>query len=122
MMLYKKLLDIKGLELVNEDYPFVFKEMFPGSLSPHKKEVKLPKALAKLMPSEANFYSRGDAFVFLTIFSRWSCLPGILMAMAKFYGTGMFTNPKVGLLNNVKWDKREIEDINMVLVNKETTA
>lgn len=121
MMLYKKLLEIKGLTLVNDDFPFVFKRMFPGSLPPHKKEVKLPKTLQKMLPPEADFYNRGDAFVFMAIFSKWSCMPGIFFAMLKFFGGASFSNPKVGLVNQSRWDETEVHDL-MVFIGKESVS
>ncbi|MBU0994302.1 MAG: hypothetical protein KJ737_17565 [Proteobacteria bacterium] len=122
LMIYKKLLALKEMTLVNEDYPFVFKKMFPGSLPPHNKEVKLPDTIQKMIPPEADFYNRGDAFVFMTIFSRLSCIPGIFMAMVKFFGKSFLSNSKVGLINKIKWEKEEIQNINMILMGKEPAS
>lgn len=121
MSLYQKLLEIKELTLVNDAYPFVFKRMFPGSLPPHKKEARFPKALQKLIPPEVDFYNRGDAFIFMAIFSKWSCLPGIFFAMLRFFGTSFFSNPRIGLFNHSKWDETEINDL-MLFIGKESLS
>lgn len=121
LMLYKKLLEIKELTLVNDAFPFVFKQMFPGSLPPHKKEVKLPKTIQKMLPPEADFYNRGDAFIFMAIFSKWSCMPGIFFAMLKFFGNAFWSNPRVGLMNQAQWGETEIRDLTL-FIGKESVS
>ena len=97
MMIHDKFLFRKKLSLVHKDYPFVFKNMFPGSLSPFKTK-PFPEKLQKMIPEDADFFERGDAFAFMTIFSKYTCYMPLTMMMFRFFGKEFITNENIGLM------------------------
>lgn len=109
-MIHDKLLFRKRASLVHEEYPFFFKKIFPGSLKKCPTETEFPKKLAQMIPPGIDFFDRGDAFIFMTIFSKRSCLPGITFTMFMCYGSGFLTNKKVGILKGK--GKKEISSTN----------
>lgn len=90
-MIHDKLLFRKKATLVNPDYPFFFKNMFPGSLGAFEMEA-LPPTVQKMIPPEIDFFERGDAFIFMAIFSKLTCwLPLSIMMMIRFGRKSFFT-------------------------------
>ena len=84
LMIYNKLLFRKKASLVNKDYPYFFKNMFPGSLGAFEVD-RLPDAVKKMIPPEIDFFERGDAFVFMVIFSKMNIwLPLTAMLLNRF--------------------------------------
>ncbi len=84
MMIYNKLLFRKKASLVNKDYPFFFKNMFPGSLGAFEVDM-FPEPVRKMVPPEIDFFERGDAFVFMIIFSKLTVwLPLTAMLLSRF--------------------------------------
>lgn len=96
MMVHDKLLFRKKMSLVHKDYPFVFKNLFPGSLR-YFETKKYPKKLQKMLPDGVDFFERGDAFSFMAIFSKYKCWPGITGMMLRFFGKNFVVNDHLGL-------------------------
>ena len=96
MKIHDKYLEKKNHSLVHKDYPFIIKNMFPGSLSSFKTKPFPPK-LKKMIPDDANFFERGDAFAFMAIFSKYTCWPGITLMMFRFFGKEYVTNKNMGI-------------------------
>lgn len=99
MMIHDKFLFRKKLSLVHKDYPFVIKNMFPGSLSPFETKPFSGK-LQEMIPEGVDFFERGDAFAFMAIFSKFTCWPGITTMMFRFFGREYIRNEHLGLFKN----------------------
>lgn len=99
LTVHDKLLFRKKMTLVHPDYPFIFKNMFPGSLEAFETK-PFPKKLQKMIPEDANFFDRGDAFGFMALFSKYTCWPGITVMMFRFFGKEYITNEHIGLYKN----------------------
>lgn len=97
MAFHDRFLSRNKLSLVHKDYPFVIKNMFPGSLNPFVTE-PFPEKLKRMIPDDANFFDRGDAFAFIGLFSKYTCWPPITFMMFRFFGMKYITNPNVGIL------------------------
>ncbi|MBU0992063.1 MAG: hypothetical protein KJ737_06175 [Proteobacteria bacterium] len=108
MMIHDKLLFRKKATLVNRDYPFFFKNMFPGSLGSFEMN-DFPKPIRKMVPPEISFFERGDAFIFMAIFSKLTCWVPLTVMMLLRFGRKCFFNENLGFFRKNKKIKLSIQ-------------
>lgn len=87
-------------ELVNEDYPFCLKKMFPGS-NQFEKYDKIPQYMDGIkdkLPPEFDYVKRGDAWSFMVSASMFAFIFFSTAITLSFIGAKTLFNPKIGLL------------------------
>ncbi|MGE5423184.1 MAG: GNAT family N-acetyltransferase [Ignavibacteriales bacterium] len=95
-----------GYELVNPDYPFALREMFPGSNQFEKYEV-IPQYMDGVrdkMPPEYDYVKRGDAWSFMVAASMQAFVLVTIAVCMAFLGFKALFNDKIGLLKRKSSD------------------
>lgn len=86
------------IELVDENYPFCLKNMFPGSntFAANDPKFQFTPKVRKHMPKEFDHMQRGDAFAFMVKFTK--AAPQILstLLMTLTFGWNYISNKKIG--------------------------
>ncbi|MDD3893770.1 MAG: hypothetical protein PHU36_01945 [Syntrophomonadaceae bacterium] len=93
-------------ELVDKDYPFCLKNMFPGS-NQFEKYDKIPQYLNEVrskMPPEFDYIQRGDAWAFMVNASKMTYYMFAVATSLTFIGSKALFNKKIGLLKRKKPD------------------
>ncbi|MBN1497511.1 MAG: hypothetical protein JXA07_12115, partial [Spirochaetes bacterium] len=102
--IHRAYLERYKLCLVNPDYPFCVKNLFPGSqhLDWTKKKFQFREEIKKLMPAEFDHKERGDAWAFMYMTNmRGAYRLFILLALLSFRWNAFF-DPRLGLFRKKK--------------------
>jgi GNAT superfamily N-acetyltransferase len=93
-----------NFELVNPEYPFCVKNLFPGSqqLDWSNKKNQFVDEVKKRMPKEFDHARRGDAWAFMVVPSKRMSYFAIRATVLAFFGTKALFHKKIGLLRNKK--------------------
>lgn len=99
LKIHDSVLERKGATLVHKDFPFFLKGIFPGSLKPMECSYKTSDRIKKILPPGLDLKSRGDAFLFLSCFSRMEIFPIMIVLLLKALGPKIIFNRKLGLIS-----------------------
>jgi hypothetical protein len=93
-----------NFELVNSEYPFCVKNLFPGSqqLDWTKKKNQFHDEVKKRMPPDFEHARRGDAWAFMVVPGKRLAYFAIRATVFAFFGKKSLLNKKIGLLRNKK--------------------
>ncbi len=93
-----------NMSLVDHDYPFCVKNLFPGSqhLDWTKKKFQFKDEVKKLMPSEFDHKERGDAWAFMFMTNMRGAYKLFLYMAIAFIGRKTFFNERLGLFRRKK--------------------
>ena len=92
------------MSLVDGDFPFCVKNLFPGSqhLDWTKKKFQFKEEVKKLMPTEFDHKERGDAWAFMFMTNMRGAYKLFLYMALAFIGRKTFFNERLGLLKRKK--------------------
>jgi hypothetical protein len=93
-----------GISLVNSNYPFCFKNLFPGSNSFDRNDPKFQfSANVKAnMPHDFDHMDRGDAFAFMLKIPMKATRFVVLLLMARCFGRAYLSTKGLGLFSRKK--------------------
>ena len=93
-----------NFELVDHNYPFCVKNLFPGSqqLDWSNKKYQFLDEVKNRMPAEFEHTRRGDAWAFMVVPSKRLAYFAIRATVLAFFGTKSLLHKKIGLLRNKK--------------------
>jgi hypothetical protein len=96
-----------NFELVDANYPFCVKNLFPGSqqLDWTKKKNQFLDDVKKCMPADFEHTRRGDAWAFMVVANMHLAYFVIRALVLAFFGTKSLFHKKIGLLR----DKKNLE-------------
>lgn len=102
--IHQAYLDKYKLALVDENFPFCVKNLFPGSqcLDWTKKKFQFKDEVQKLMPPEFDHRERGDAWAFMFMTNMRGAYKLFLYMALAFIGKKIFFNERLGLLRRKK--------------------
>ncbi len=93
-----------SMSLVNPDYPFCVKNLFPGSqhLDWTKKKFQIQEGVKKLMPPEFDHKERGDAWAYMYMTTMMGANRLFLLLALISFGRKAFFNERLGLFRRKK--------------------
>lgn len=109
------------IDLVNEDYPFCLKNLFPGSnrFDPNDPKLQFTQNVKNHLPAEFDHMGRGDAFAFLLKIPARSFRFVVFLIMARCFGRDYFTAKGMGFFSPRKqsfpahvreWREKPVEE------------
>jgi len=99
LKIHNSVLERKDAVLVHEDYPFFLKGVFPGSMKTAECSYKTSDRIKKILPPGLDLDSRGDAFLFLSSFSRIGIIPVMVILLLKALGPKIIFNRNLGIIS-----------------------
>ncbi len=100
LQIHKRYIAKYKYSILNPKYPFILKKIFPGCQEKNicDKFFNFPDNFKKYLPSEFDYFDRGDAFCFIIMPHRLLLNIATIICSVKIFNKDFLFNPNIGII------------------------